>query len=40
LRPDTPKTIFVGNDVFGRGTYGGGQYDLYKAIDLLSEKKN
>ena len=25
------KTIYIGNDVWGRGTYGGGQFDLYTA---------
>lgn len=27
------KTIFVGNDVWGRGTYGGGEYSIFSAIN-------
>ena len=26
-------TIYYGNDCYGRGTYGGGKYDIYKALD-------
>jgi hypothetical protein len=29
------KTIYVGNDCFGRGTFGGGQYNTYKAINTI-----
>ena len=26
-------SIYYGNDCYGRGTYGGGKYDIYKALD-------
>ena len=29
--------VFVGNDCFGRNTYGGGQFDLYKAGNKLKQ---
>lgn len=29
------KTIYVGNDVWGRGTFGGGEFYIYKAIDEI-----
>ena len=30
-----PKRVYIGNDCFGRNTYGGGKYDIYKATTLL-----
>ena len=24
--------VYIGNDCYGRGTYGGGKYDVYKAL--------
>lgn len=31
------KDIYVGIDVFGRGTYGGGGFDLYQALKEINE---
>lgn len=28
-------TVYYGNDCYGRGTYGGGKYDVYKALDEI-----
>ena len=27
--------IFIGTDMYGRGTYGGGQLETYKAINMI-----
>ena len=27
--------IYVGNDCYGRGTYGGGKYNIYKALEEI-----
>ncbi|KAF7725441.1 hypothetical protein EC973_009615 [Apophysomyces ossiformis] len=29
----TPKDVYFGTDVWGRGTYGGGQYNTYKGVE-------
>lgn len=29
---DRLADVFVGNDIFGRGTYGGGQLNTYKSV--------
>ena len=29
--------IYVGNDCFGRGTYGGGKYDIYKGANAINQ---
>ncbi|CAG9766938.1 unnamed protein product [Ceutorhynchus assimilis] len=29
--------VFVGVDVFGRGVFGGGQFNTYKAVELISK---
>lgn len=31
------KPIFVGSDCFGRGTYGGGQFNTFKAMNTIME---
>ncbi len=28
-------TVYYGNDCYGRGTFGGGGFDLYKALDEI-----
>lgn len=30
-----PKKVYIGNDCFGRNTYGGGMYDIYKAVNKI-----
>lgn len=30
--------IFIGNDCYGRGTYGGGRFNIIEAVNCLSEK--
>ena len=37
---NSSKKVYIGNDCFGRGTYGGGKYDLYKATNKIFEYKN
>jgi len=27
--------IYVGSDCYGRGTYGGGKFDVYKALEQI-----
>lgn len=34
------KIIYVGNDCFGRGTYGGGKYNTFKAINKIRQIDN
>ncbi len=34
------KMIYVGSDCFGRGTYGGGGYNTYKAIQAINKADN
>jgi hypothetical protein len=34
------KVIYVGNDCFGRGTFAGGQYNTYKAINTVRKLDN
>lgn len=29
------KPIYVGNDCWGRNTYGGGRYDIFKAVNKI-----
>ena len=31
------KDLFIGHDVFGRGTYGGGKYNSYIAAKICKE---
>ncbi len=31
------KIIYVGSDCFGRGTFGGGGYNTYKAINAIKK---
>lgn len=31
--------VFIGNDLWGRGTFGGGKYDTYKAISEIRKLK-
>lgn len=33
----TSYDIFVGNDVYGRGTYAGGRLDTWKAINEIQK---
>jgi hypothetical protein len=33
------NNIYIGNDCFGRNTYGGGKYDIYKAANKILEYK-
>jgi hypothetical protein len=34
------KTVYVGNDCFGRGTFAGGKYSIYKAINTINKIDN
>lgn len=31
------KMIYVGSDCWGRGTYGGGGYNTYKAVQAIEK---
>lgn len=31
------KPVYVGNDCFGRNTFGGGQYNIYKAMKAINQ---
>lgn len=35
LPKTTSHDIYYGNDCYGRGTFGGGEFNLYKAIDEI-----
>ena len=33
LKGKDNKKLYIGNDCFGRNTYGGGKYDIFKATN-------
>lgn len=35
--PSLKNKAFIGNDCFGRNTYGGGQFDIWKAAQKLNQ---
>ncbi len=40
LKANHPNRLYVGNDCFGRNTYGGGMYNIYTAANKILEYKN
>lgn len=40
LKGGNPKRLYIGNDCFGRNTYGGGMFNIYKAANKILEFKN
>ena len=37
LTGDRRDSVFVGIDIFGRGTYGGGGFSTHVAVELISK---
>jgi mannosyl-glycoprotein endo-beta-N-acetylglucosaminidase len=35
---DRKKDVYVGNDIYGRGTWGGGKYNTFKAINEIKQR--
>jgi mannosyl-glycoprotein endo-beta-N-acetylglucosaminidase len=40
LKSQNKRKVYIGNDCFGRNTYGGGKFDIYKAANKILENKN
>ena len=40
FKKDNKRKVFIGNDCFGRNTYGGGKMDIYVAANKILEYKD
>jgi mannosyl-glycoprotein endo-beta-N-acetylglucosaminidase len=40
LRSQNKRKVYIGNDCFGRNTYGGGKFDIFVAANKILEYKN
>ena len=39
MKKDSKKKVYIGNDCFGRNTYGGGKLNIYAAANKILEYK-